>query len=62
MQVIFPPSKFDESCWNIQQLEEEESIIIMRKRIWELNQRLLKKGAKNTIIDSFYRYKRIEHD
>jgi hypothetical protein len=57
MQVIFPPSAFDEPCWNIAQLEEEESIITMRKRIWELNQRLLKKGAKNKIVDPTYRYK-----
>lgn len=60
MKAIFKPSLYDNPNKYFQEIEAEESVILMRSIIYKINQRILKKGGRYTHIDPSFRYIR-EH-
>ena len=58
MKAIFKPSRFDNPNVYYQELEAEESIILMRNRVYKINQRILKNGGRYSHIDPTFKYVR----
>lgn len=56
MKAIFKPSRYDNPNVYYQELDKEESIILMRSRVYKINQRLLKCGAKYKYVDPNNKY------
>jgi hypothetical protein len=62
MQKIFKPSGFDKPSLNHVDVDREESVIRMRHVVHRINKEILKKGAKYSCKDSFFKYVRNKSD
>jgi hypothetical protein len=56
MKAIFGPSRYDNPNVYYQELDREESIILMRSRIYKINQKILKNGAIYKHVDPSFKY------
>ena len=62
MKVIFKPSIYDNPNKYYQELDKEESIILMRNRVYKINQQILKNGGRYTHIDPTFKYVRQKNE